>query len=43
MDEQCVVTVIYYIYTLSVCKERIQWSINGTGIIGMGWNFLFFF
>ena len=27
-----------YSYTFSVCKEGIHRSINGTGIIGMGWK-----
>ena len=40
-----VVTIICVdsIYTLSECKKGIRWSINGTGIMGMGLGaFLFF-
>ena len=40
-----VVTIICVdsIYALFVCKKGIHWSINGTGIMGMGWGHFCFF
>ena len=36
-------SAVDYIYTHSLCREGIHWSINGTGIMGMGWNVFCFF
>ena len=40
-----VVTIICVdsVYTLSLCKKEVRWSINGTGIMGWGLGHFVFF